>query len=90
MTHADFSDAVLSFCILFEASETSGFRTGLRNEKVGGVPLSAHRVGLGKDVVYDSTPPNEATAKARAQSLGLKLIREEGHDHLQPWEWLPG
>lgn len=89
MSPADFRACVMSYCFAMGASETSGLRTTAHNAAVGGVAGSAHRFGLAVDVVYDRTP-DEASAKLWAQRLGLRLIRETDHDHLQPWEWPAG
>jgi len=85
MTRAEFYDALFVYCSLMGASTTSSIRSEVHNKKVGGVLHSAHIFGLGADVVYDS--PVADVAEARARRLGLKLIREGDHDHLQPLEW---
>tara|TARA_R100000963_G_C4546284_1_gene41157 strand:+ start:92 stop:226 length:135 start_codon:yes stop_codon:yes gene_type:complete len=41
-------------------------------------------VGLAADIVYSPNPkPPITQAKRRALKLGMKLIREGDHDHLQ-------
>lgn len=89
MTPPDFYCRVLFYCTLARASITSSFRTAHHNEQVGGVPHSAHLVGLAADVVYDGTPP-EKERREWAERLGLKLIVEGDHDHLQPPDWRAG
>jgi len=79
----------MTFCDLTGGSVTSWKRTVRHNTEVGGVPNSAHLYGLGFDVVYDARPPLAATME-RARRLGLKLIREDDHDHIQPWNWEAG
>lgn len=89
MTTGEFAQQVICFCTMFAASETSGFRTTMHNTAEHGVAHSAHRVGLGRDVVYDVIP-DEAVARKWAGALGLKLTREVDHDHLEPLGWEPG
>lgn len=84
-----FRVSVLVYCYQFEARERSGIRTPRGNKHVKGVTYSAHLVGLGADVVYFERPPLEH-AKRWAQQLGLKLVREGDHDHLQPLDWKAG
>lgn len=66
-----------------DCSVTSWGRTQKRNAAVGGVPNSLHLVDLAVDVVYDQ-PISYATASELAAHLGLRVIRETDHDHLQP------
>ena len=80
--------AVLDFVCRFRASVTSGPRTEKRNAIVGGVKNSAHVAGVGYDVVYDVTPPLDEV-QVYAHRLGLRVIREDDHDHLQPLDWSP-
>ena len=88
MSPVDFLLAVIVFCSRYGGSVTSYGRTPLHNRQVGGAPGSAHQFWLGGDVVYTpGTPPPEADAKATARRLGLLLIRESDHDHLQPAGW---
>ena len=89
MTRVEFVEAALTFCELTGGSVTSWKRTIVHNKVVGGVPNSAHLYGLGLDVVYDTAQPLTATME-RAYRLGLKVIREADHDHLQPSTWSPG
>lgn len=89
MTIANFVLAVHTYCWLFDASVTSWFRSVARNRALGGVPYSAHVFGLAVDVVYDSTP----TVTERhnwGSRLGLRVIVEDDHDHLQPLDWQAG
>lgn len=50
----------------------------------GAAPNSFHLVWKAVDVVYDQIP-DEGVAKATAIHLGLRVIREDTHDHLQPY-----
>ena len=89
MTRAEFNDAADTYCALFSASSTSGRRTRHHNAAVGGVPNSAHLYGLGLDVIPDSNPEPAAASEA-ARRLGLRLIIESDHHHLQPLDWRAG
>jgi hypothetical protein len=94
MTKHEFLDALESYCIVAEGSVTSYGRTAARNTTVKGVTLSSHRFWRGADVVYEGNPPGqgppEDLAKEVARRVGLKLIREGDHDHLQPLDWPSG
>jgi len=89
MTRAEFDEAAATFCALTGGSVTSWTRTVPHNTAVGGVKNSAHLYGLAVDVVYD-TPQALPLTMERARRLGLKLIREGDHDHVQPWNWSAG
>ena len=88
-TPADFYDRVLTYCAVLNASTTSGRRTRTHNTNVGGVAHSAHLAGLAFDVVYDQPVPG-AEREGWAHRLGLKVVVEGDHDHLQPETWSPG
>lgn len=89
MTPLDFWDVLRLWCAIFDASVTSYGRTQKRNADVGGVAQSPHRYWVAADVVYD-VPPTDASVSIHAHRLGLKVIRADDHDHLQPADWLPG
>lgn len=89
MTRGDFWEAVFTFCLALGGSTTSGIRSEKHNAAVGGVPHSAHRFGLAADVVYDALVDHQRAVDFAA-SLGLWLLRESDHDHVQPSSWLPG
>jgi len=89
MTIGEFAEAVAQYCQLTGASETSGGRTAEHNQKVGGVPHSAHRYFRGRDVIYDAPVPLPLR-REHAHRLGLMLIAEDDHDHLQPADWPRG
>jgi hypothetical protein len=78
-----------TYRLLTGASATSSFRTAKHNHDVGGVPHSAHLAGLAVDVIYDDPTPTQAERQEWARRLGLKLIVEGDHDHLQPLDWAP-
>jgi hypothetical protein len=77
-----FADKVLALCLIFDCSETSGFRTEKRNELVGGAPNSRHLVGLGRDIVPDDPSRTDDVCQA-ARRLGLWVLVEGDHIHLQ-------
>lgn len=89
MTFPAFCDAVRTYCTMTGASVTSWGRTPKHNQAVGGVAFSAHQVWLGLDVVYDA-PVEEGVRKVWAGRLGLRLVIEGDHDHVQPSEWAAG
>ena len=88
MTVGEFAEAVSMYCVLHGGSITSWGRSTKHNTDVGGVPGSSHRFWRGADVVYDSPPA--ATRAEYARRLGLKLLPEGDHDHLQPLDWSAG
>jgi len=89
LNRQDFADALNTYCAITSASITSSLRTGRHNAVVGGMPHSAHLYALGADVVYDA-PLDRDLAATIAKRLGLLLLRESDHDHLQPLGWEPG
>jgi hypothetical protein len=89
MSSADFGLRVQLYCHLLEGSVTSWGRSVAHNAVVGGVPQSAHLYWLAVDVTYDG-PRNLALALDTARRLGLLLIHEADHDHLQPIDWRAG
>lgn len=89
MSPLEFAARLIVFCTAATGSVVSWGRTTHHNAVVGGVPGSAHRFWCGADVVYDVTPPLDEAQRA-ARQLGLALLREGDHDHLQPATWSPG
>ncbi len=83
MNPVEFACALIAYCFATKGSVTSWGRTESHNRHVGGVPHSKHQTFQAADVVYDHRPPL-ATARRRAAALGIKLLRESDHDHLQP------
>ncbi len=86
MTPAVFLDALIRYCALTRASVTSFGRTTPRNLDAGGVAYSGHRFWVAADVVYDAETPME-DRRELARRLGLRLLPERDHDHLQPLTW---
>ncbi len=83
MTPNDFASAIMAYCSATTGSITSWGRTRTRNTRVGGVDDSAHLLWVGADVVYD-TPPLPPMRTAIAKRVGLFIVFEGDHDHLQP------
>ncbi len=88
MTRGEFAEQLFVYCSMLGASVTSGARSELHNHAVGGLPNSPHRAGLGADVVYDAPRTNSERIRFATQ-LGLRLVIEKDHDHLQPMDWPP-
>lgn len=86
-TIATFAEAVAEFAQKFGGSCTSWGRSVAHNATVGGVAGSPHTHWLGADLVYD-TPFPLADREQAAKDLGLTLIAEATHDHLQPIGWV--
>lgn len=79
-----FALAVYRYCRAASGSVTSWIRTTRHNVSVGGVPSSFHLTGLGCDVVLDSPSVLDSDARhVLASNLGLRLVVESDHDHLQ-------
>lgn len=85
-----FQMAVTKYCEAAGASETSGYRTPLHNRRVGGIEESPHLLGLGRDVVYDGSEITHGMRERLAAELGLELVHESDHDHVQPAGWGAG
>jgi hypothetical protein len=84
------AEAILRYCRTTDASVTSGYRTELHNGALkGSVPDSPHTRGLAADVVYDH-PGVATTRETFASDLGLEIVHESDHDHLQPKGWKDG
>lgn len=83
MTPLEFHSALMVYCYVFKASVTSYGRTDWHNSAVGGIDDSYHRVWLAADVVYDGKPGNGEKQRT-ANQLGLEVIFESDHDHLEP------
>lgn len=82
MRIGDFAERVWQYCQLTHGSVTSWVRSAKRNAEVGGVPDSQHLRGTGADIAYDAPLPLGVRASA-AEQVGLQLISERTHDHLQ-------
>lgn len=76
-----FDDKVLALCLIYDCSETSGFRTEKRNVLVGGAPRSRHKDALARDIVPDDRDQTDEVVHA-AERLGLWVLVESDHIHL--------
>lgn len=83
MSLGEFWERVVILCHLYDARVTSGPRSTYWNKKVGGVPDSFHLVGLAADLVCRN-PEHRPLLTHQAGRLGIRVITEEDHDHLQP------
>ena len=81
LLHERFLSAVLALCIAFRFSVTSWIRTPKRNVEVGGSMRSNHLMGLAVDIVIES--PDIDGFILFAKRLGLKVIKERDHYHLE-------
>jgi len=86
LTPDQFGAACRVYCLRMSCSVTSGFRTLLRNQEIGGKDDSWHLIGLAKDVVYDHGLPDRDVAMKVARPLGLFVYVAAGykHHHLRP------
>jgi len=77
-----FEDKIRCLALLFDLSVTSWIRSRAHNSNLGGVSDSRHLLGLAVDIVLDD---NRETADFRihAVSLGLQVIHEPDHLHVQ-------
>ena len=76
-----FDDKVLALCLIYDCSETSGFRTEKRNKAEKGADDSRHKVALARDIVPDDRTRDHEIAHA-ARRLGLWVLVESDHIHL--------
>jgi len=78
-----FAVAVYRYCQRVKGSVTSWIRTPFRNRSVGGVMRSLHLEALAVDVVLDAEFIQVDDRHLLAHELGLKLVVESDHDHLE-------
>lgn len=85
MNAVDFAHNLITLGLRFRISVTSWGRTTARNKAVGGAGTSRHLDWCGADVVldiHDAAQKQQLTVAAA--KLGLKVIDEKDHIHLQP------
>ena len=86
MTYSEFCWTVRILCVLHNASETSGIRSPVRNELVGGVERSRHMVangGMARDLILDEpNAENRFSLVTSAKKLGLFALDEGDHIHV--------
>lgn len=78
-----FIETVLTLQIRYPFSVSSWIRAKAHNKTVGGVQNSYHLIGLGMDVILEDQS-TVTDFKASALALGIKVINEGYHLHLQP------
>jgi len=79
-----FCHSVFLYCQSVNGSVTSWIRTPKRNSAVGGVFRSLHLSAEAMDVVVDDPlAPSPDERHTLAATLGLRLLIEEDHDHLE-------
>ncbi len=83
MSKREFQDIITTLHGRYAFSETSGHRTASRNALVGGHPNSRHLLGLAIDCILDDDIRDEGDFVADAKRLGLNVIVEGDHTHLQ-------
>ena len=84
MTVGEFAENVKALVEPHGGSVTSWGRSDAHAKKVGGFAGDPHTWWLGCDVVYDDVVPSIQRITQEAERLGLKLLREPTHDHIQP------
>lgn len=89
MDPVQFLLALMQLYSKYPFSETGGQRTRSRNIYVDGVAYSPHQFWVGRDVVFDQPEPLGDLEPA-ARRLGLKIIKELDHHHIQPVDWIAG
>ena len=89
MSPHEFLDARMALAAAFEFRETSGHRSPTSNKRLGGVEHSPHLFFLAVDVILDETADLPAFLDD-AHRLGLMVIDEKDHLHLQPLDWRAG
>lgn len=94
MTIGEFCEAVAKFGRAHGGSVTSWGRTLKRSVAVGGFAGDPHTNWVGCDLVYDTganRPDSEGHPRSpkscpACSGLGLKVIHEQSHDHVQPFD----
>lgn len=84
MDPLSFAARIMAYCASTGGSVTSWGRTSLHNAGVGGVDGSYHLSWLGADVVYDLPALPLTRRQTSARHVGLEIIAEADHDHLEP------
>ncbi len=89
MTPYEFLTSLMIYCTRLGGSVTSYGRTPAHDHALRPLNHPPHVAWVGADVVYDARPTEELAVN-EARAVGLKLLREVDHDHLQPLGWPPG
>jgi hypothetical protein len=85
VTVGDFAERLVLVALVVPCSVTSWGRSAKHNAApdVAGHPDSWHRLWLGADVVLDS-PADEKSFARQCARLGLRVLDEGDHFHVQP------
>jgi len=89
VTVGEFAERVVQLVGMYPLSATSWGRTMSQNGRVGGVYRSAHRAWLAADLIADA-PLDEADLVEMGRRLGLLVLPEGDHFHVQPLGWPKG
>ena len=89
MSPHDFLSAKMQLAARFAFRETSGYRCALDNAAVGGVHYSSHQFWLGSDIIPRAEVDRKELIEA-GRRLGLFVLDEGDHLHLQPATWQAG
>lgn len=79
---------VYGLAVVVPGSVTSWGRSRKRNQGVGGDPFSGHLWWLAADFVPDDWK-DEERARVYCRMVGLVLVKEGNHWHLEPAAWSP-
>ena len=85
-TVGEFRTLICQLADVVALSETSGLRSVKRNAAIGGMPLSAHLIGLAVDVILDE-PARVSELTAFAAKMGLIVLDDGDHVHIEPKAW---
>lgn len=83
MDFIEFCEKAREYCHVLGGSVQSWIRTVDHNAAVGGVPASRHLLGLAVDVTFDAPKPPDDQRRECAAALGLHLLIEHSHDHIE-------
>ena len=86
MGPGEFAEKMILLAVVVPLSEVSGIRSAKRNQEVGGIAESAHRVGLGRDLVLDDLA-DLPTLQSFAKRLGIQVVVHNGVIHLEPIDY---
>lgn len=83
LTPGLFAELLMALAAAVPFSSTSWIRSRKRNAAVGGGTSSYHLQGLAADVILDD-PKDKGLLKALCTRVGLQMIDEGDHLHLEP------
>lgn len=88
MTVVGFAVRVHGLAVVVPGSVTSWGRSKKRNPTVGGDAFSGHLFWLAVDFVPDDWK-DEVRARVYCRLVGLVLVKEGDHWHIEPAAWSP-